>query len=121
MARDHAHTGERYRECDLCGFPYRKSELVLNTAGLYVCVHHDVDEGEYVFAPPASALTNDHHAESIWDAVLDSDGKVIGYSSWDAGATHWDAVITPTFIDLYQYSYDTSGNVTGMVLTRYMR
>ena len=51
MARDHTITGERYWDCDLCGFTYRWSETVLNTAGLRVCRNHDVDKGEYRFAP----------------------------------------------------------------------
>ena len=51
MARDHTITCERYWDCDLCGFTYRWSETVLNTAGLRVCKKHDVDEGEYRFAP----------------------------------------------------------------------
>ena len=51
MSRDHTITGERYYDCAICGFTYRWSDTSLNSAGLRVCKKHDVDVGEYRFAP----------------------------------------------------------------------
>ena len=51
MSRDHTHKGEKYETCDLCGFDYRISETSINSAGLRVCSNHDVDVGDYKFAP----------------------------------------------------------------------
>lgn len=53
MSRDHAIRGVEYTSCDLCGFIFRITDTILNSAGLRVCKAHDVDaRGEFMFAPP---------------------------------------------------------------------
>ena len=80
MSRDHTITGERYIDCDLCGFTYRWSETVLNTAGLRVCRNHDVDKGEYRFAPvPPYDINSPVYYDSVMDQYfqLQSQNQVL--------------------------------------------
>ena len=58
MAQDHSIKGTRYYDCDICGMTYRITDTVLNSAGLRVCREHDIDKGEYRFAPSQSYNTN---------------------------------------------------------------
>ncbi len=51
MSHDHSIRGIRYYDCDLCGFTYRITDTTINSAGLRVCRFHDVDEGDYMYAP----------------------------------------------------------------------
>lgn len=61
MARDHSLKGERYYDCDLCGFTYRYFDTRINRGGLRVCIYHCLDEGPWssVYSP---WLTNNEGA-----------------------------------------------------------
>ena len=45
MARDHKIRGERYHDCDICGFTYRHSDTIIHKNGLRVCIYHCMDGG----------------------------------------------------------------------------
>ena len=47
MPFDHSIKGERYIDCDLCGYTYRYSDTTLNAGGLRVCREKCLDEGPW--------------------------------------------------------------------------
>ena len=78
MSQDHTIKGERYYDCDLCGFTYRISDTIINSAGLRVCKNHDVDRGEYRFGRSGCQSTIwDRNIPTTWDNRLGH-----GYTLW---------------------------------------
>jgi len=66
--KDRAITGEKFYDCDICGFTYRISQTTLNSAGLRVCYEHCLDQGDYRFRTP---LPYDIRLPILHDAVTD--------------------------------------------------
>jgi len=69
MAQDHSIKGTKYFDCALCGITYRITDTVLNSVGLRVCKDHDVDKGEFRFAP--SLYPYDSNAPVYYDRKVD--------------------------------------------------
>ena len=73
--KDRAITGEKFYDCDICGFTYRMSQTTLNSAGLRVCYEHCLDQGDYRFRTPAPynidiPILYDANEDTYWQLGL---------------------------------------------------
>jgi hypothetical protein len=66
LARDHSLKGERYYDCDLCGFTYRWSDTRINAGGLRVCTDHDLDIGPWASGGPVRHMSPPSPVQGGW-------------------------------------------------------